>query len=71
MSFENHPKRNHQAEEVRSLAEQPAQGLVAEFLDFLAHNKRWWLAPIFVVILLVGLLIWACGSAVTPFIYPL
>jgi len=33
-------------------------------------RKKWWLAPILIVMLLVGaLLIFAQGSALAPFIY--
>lgn len=40
--------------------------------DFLRVRKKWWLLPIIIMLLLVGLLI-ILGemSAVTPFIYPL
>lgn len=46
-------------------------GLIQEFLSFLAHNKKWWLLPIMVVLLLFGLLIVLGGTAAGPFIYPL
>lgn len=46
------------------------RGLVGEFWDFLNARKKWWLAPIIVVMLLVGtLLVFAQGSALAPFIY--
>ncbi len=50
-------------------AEQPQSGLVREFVDFLSHNKKWWLTPIILVLLLLGALIALGGSAVAPFIY--
>lgn len=53
------------------LAEEGSVGLIAEFCAFLAHNKKWWLAPILLALLLVGLLIFLSTSAVAPFIYPL
>lgn len=46
-------------------------GIVAEFLDFLLHNKKWWITPIVVVLLLFGLLIMLGGTAAAPFIYTL
>ena len=49
--------------------EQP--GLIAEFLEFLVESKAWWLTPIIVVLLLVGLLIVLSGSVIAPFIYPI
>lgn len=40
--------------------------------DFLKVRKKWWLAPIVVMLLLLGLLIVLTqGSAVAPFIYTL
>ena len=50
-------------------AEQPQSGLVREFVDFLSHNKKWWLTPIILVLLLLGGLIALGGSAAAPFIY--
>ena len=45
-------------------------GLVAEFWYFMKHEKKWWLSPIIVVLLLVGMLvIFTQGSALAPFIY--
>ncbi|MCZ6682680.1 MAG: DUF5989 family protein [Planctomycetota bacterium] len=46
-------------------------GLAAEFWDFLKYNKKWWLLPIVVVMLLIGLLVAIGSSAAAPFIYPL
>lgn len=46
--------------------------VVSEFAEFLRHNKKYWLAPIVIVLLLVGLLlIVSQGSAVAPFVYTL
>lgn len=40
--------------------------------DFLKVRKKWWLLPIIIMLLLVGLLIiFGEMSAMTPFIYPL
>ena len=46
-------------------------GLVSEFIGFLKANKKWWLAPIIVSILLLGLLVMLGGTAAAPFIYTL
>jgi hypothetical protein len=46
--------------------------IVKEFWDFLRVRKRWWLAPIIVMLLLLGLLMFfAQSSTVAPFIYTL
>lgn len=52
-------------------AEEAPPGLIAEFVDFLKHSKKWWLTPIIVVLLLIGLLIFLSGTAAAPFIYTL
>src|SRR5262249_7037978 len=46
-------------------------GLLADFLDFLRDNKKWWLLPIVIVMLLVGLLVLLGGTGLAPFIYTL
>ena len=44
--------------------------LVREFWMFMRERKKWWLLPIIVVMVLVGmLLVFAQGSALAPFIY--
>ena len=47
-----------------------SKGIVSEFWDFLSARKKWWLAPIIIVMVMVGaLLVFAQGSARAPFIY--
>ena len=46
-------------------------GILAEFWDFLKHNKKWWLIPIIVALLLVGVLIILGSTTAAPFIYTL
>ena len=44
--------------------------LVREFWEFLRHRKKYWLLPIVVVLLMLGLIIVLTGhSALAPFIY--
>jgi cell division protein FtsL len=46
--------------------------LVREFFQFLKTEKKFWLAPIVVVFVLLGLLIvFSQSSALAPFIYTL
>lgn len=42
-----------------------------EFLYFLTHNKKWWLAPILIVLFLVGMLLILGSTAMAPLIYTL
>jgi hypothetical protein len=44
---------------------------LSEFAHFLMDNKKWWMIPILVVLLLIGVLLIAGGSGVAPFIYTL
>jgi len=44
-------------------------GIVGEFLRFLLHSKKWWLAPIVFVLLALGLLVLLAGSPLAPWIY--
>jgi hypothetical protein len=44
-------------------------GIATQFLDFALHNKKWWLVPILVLLLLASVLIVLGGSGVAPFIY--
>ena len=45
-------------------------GLIAEFVLFLKENKKLWLLPIVITLLLLGaLLVFAQSSALAPFIY--
>ena len=60
---------NRHADDFQRQAEQAPPGLVAEFIDFVLHNKKWWLIPIVVVLLLVGLLAALGGSGLAPFLY--
>jgi drug/metabolite transporter superfamily protein YnfA len=46
--------------------------LLHEFWLFLRQNKKLWLLPIVIVMLMLGaLLVFAQGSALAPFIYTL
>jgi hypothetical protein len=46
--------------------------VLTELWEFMRENKKFWLAPIVVVLVLTGLLLVAAqGSAVAPFIYTL
>lgn len=47
------------------------RGVVAEFFDFVAHNKKWWLTPILLLLIVLGVLVVLGGSGVAPFIYSL
>jgi hypothetical protein len=48
----------------------PEPGLLADYWDFLKSNKKWWLTPILLALLLVGALVFLSVSGVGPAIYP-
>ena len=52
-------------------AEQAPSSTLGEFWYFLAHNKKWWLTPIILSLLLVGVIIIFGSTAAAPFIYTL
>lgn len=44
--------------------------LFKELFAYMGARKKWWLAPvIFVLVIVGGLLVLAQGSAIAPFIY--
>lgn len=46
--------------------------IVKEMFEFLLQKKKYWLIPIIIVLLLIGILIVLSeGSAIAPFIYTL
>lgn len=46
--------------------------ILKELWDFMKTRKRWWLLPIVIMLVLLGLLIVLTeGSAIAPFIYTL
>jgi hypothetical protein len=74
MSDEKPSERSDRAKAVEEFsreAEARQTGIVREFVDFLAHNKKWWLTPIIIVLMLFGLLIILGGTGAAPFIYTL
>ena len=45
--------------------------LCKEFLSFLKQEKKWWLVPMVLILLLLAVLIAFSGSSVlAPFMYP-
>jgi len=67
----NRSNPDRQADDFQWQSEQKPPGLIAEFIDFVLHNKKWWLIPIVVVLLVLGLLVLLSGTGAAPFIYTL
>ena len=65
-------KQSSQAEEFAKESQQGSRGLGGELWDFLRYNKKWWLTPIIISLLLIGVLVaFGTASGAAPFIYTL
>jgi hypothetical protein len=64
-------RKDSPAEAFESRAAEAPKGAVSELLSFAFTNKKWWLTPIIVVLLGLGLLVILGGTAAAPFIYTL
>ena len=48
------------------------RSIAREFMDFIIHNKLWWMTPIIIVLLaMVGFILFAESAPVLPYIYAL
>ena len=65
------PADNPATSQFAEQAGQQSVGIVREFWDFLRYNKKWWLLPILIVLLLVAGLVLLSGTTAAPFIYTL
>ncbi len=70
MTNEPNSSVNKTPSEFEKQAASPDPGLIAEFVDFLKHSKKWWLTPIIIVLLLIGVFLIITSSVAAPFIYP-
>lgn len=63
---------NQQLQSFERSASQGSRSLLGELVPFLLQNKKWWLAPIMLLLVLVGLVVvFAASSPIAPFIYTL
>lgn len=44
---------------------------IREIIQFILHEKKWWLLPLLFILFLVSLLVIFADSAIAPFIYTL
>lgn len=49
----------------------PQGSVVSEFIQFLKQNKKYWLIPILLALLAIGVLVILGGTSAAPFIYTL
>jgi hypothetical protein len=69
--MENVMAENQKNDDFAAQASGARGGLASEFVDFLKENKKWWLAPIIISIIGLGMLVLLGGTAAAPFIYTL
>jgi hypothetical protein len=54
-----------------TMAQEKRPAVAAELLRFLMENKKWWLLPIVLMLLLFGALAMFATTGAAPFIYTL
>ncbi len=59
------------SESFQKAAEQKPVSLGREIFEMLRHNKKYWMIPIIIVLLLFGLLLILGTTGAAPFIYTL
>jgi hypothetical protein len=64
-------KPTSQADRFADQASAKPRNAMSDFWYFLRHNKKWWLTPIVILILLFGVLVVLAGTGAAPFIYTL
>lgn len=57
--------------ELERFRDEKERSLVAEFLLFMKENKAWWITPLLVSLLLLGVLVFFSSHGAAPFIYRL
>jgi hypothetical protein len=69
-STTDNPDKKRQADQFADAAKEKQVGLLREFWDFLRYNKKWWITPIVIVLLLVGVLVYVSATmpGLSPFI---
>lgn len=68
---EQNSTNDQQPSEFEQAAGEQQPGLMAEFWLFIKEEKKWWLTPIILVLLGVGILVALTSTGAAPFIYTL
>ncbi len=58
-------------EEIAAEAQRSHGGILHEVYSYLRYNKKWWLTPIILILLVVGVAVVVSGGALAPLIYTL
>ena len=65
------PMKKHKPSEFETAAGQSGGGFLSELWAFLKSNKKWWMLPLIIILVLFGGLRMLSGTALAPFIYTL
>ena len=68
---DNENKAQEASEDFARLAEKHQRGLIREFIGQMAENKKWWLLPIILALLMAGMVVLLGNSVIAPLIYTL
>ena len=71
MERDEEQARDEEAREFQKAANAKSGHFAGEVWAFLRENRKWWLLPLIVVLVLVGALVVLSTTAVAPFIYTL
>lgn len=59
------------ASEFELAAKESRKSILREYVEFLGASKKYWLIPLFVVLLALAAIVTLGGTAAAPFIYTL
>ncbi len=60
-----------EADKFPAAASEPTPGFWREFGSFLVHSPAWWLTPLIIMLVLLGLAVTLIPAEALPFIYTL
>ena len=63
--------KNHDSDDFVRRAATRSGGGPLELLTFLRDNRKWWLMPVVLAVLMMGVLVLLGGTGAAPFIYTL
>jgi hypothetical protein len=71
MASQSDPDQSSDVAEFSRQMELAQPGLLRQCGEYLLHNKKWWLTPIVLILLIVGALLILGSSVAAPLIYTL
>lgn len=71
MSEPSRPAGEKDSSSFEQQASQSTPGLLRETVGFLRHSRKWWLLPVLLALVALGIFVILAETAVAPFIYTL